>query len=169
MDQQWQQWQYESLARRNHTSNPRLEPVAYDGGRGIATFVSIGAWCFCGFETRVYGLGLLHLVGLCDCWVDARHAFPCAISGPHFAKRVDSEAARGEHVPTSSWWHHLGPGRTGLSMVVAKGDQGDIPSITQAAADLMGHMFPADMKFGKSGSVQCRLLTEVLLLLRSRV
>ena len=26
----------------------------------------------------------------------------------------------------------------------------------------MGHMFPADMKFGKSGSLQCRLLTEVL-------
>ena len=43
-----------------------------------------------------------------------------------------------------------------------RANQGDIPSITQAAADLMAHMFPADMKFGRSNSVQSRLLTEVL-------
>ena len=70
MGQQWRQWQYEYLARRNHTSDLRLEPVENDGGRGIATFVSLGSWCFCGIvvvrEGCIRVFGLLHLVGLCN-------------------------------------------------------------------------------------------------------
>ena len=154
MDQQWQQWQYESLARRNHTSNPRLEPVAYDGGRGIATFVSIGSWCFCGFETRVYGLGLLRVFAI----VGWTHGMPFRVQFPAPTLKI-------EWIQRQQAANTFPPLHGGITSVQAaqasawlwqRADQGDIPSITQAAADLMGHMFPADMRFGKSGSLQCR-------------
>ena len=124
MGQQWRQWQYEYLARRNHTSDLRLEPVENDGGRGIATFVSLGSWCFVGLwlcEKGAYGLLGFCILWACATWVAARYAFPGATSGPHFEKGVDSEAAGGGHIPASSWWHHFGPGGTGISLAVAKG------------------------------------------------